>query len=152
MNALIDLLDGTSVMSRCKELPATRWRSWWSVQPSFPIQKRVFEVWVKSRISSKCIATSNKGITTSNKKLVVAMHLPWWAVFTSSFLCPWSGRYCPNGNLNDLIVRKGRPGLSEAITRKLLAEAPLGAFKPNSETRKPNSDVLQPTYWRWPPT
>ncbi|CAK9020853.1 Sucrose non-fermenting protein kinase 1 [Durusdinium trenchii] len=30
--------------------------------------------------------------------------------------------YCPNGNLNDLIVRKGRPGLSEAITRKLLAE------------------------------
>lgn len=32
-------------------------------------------------------------------------------------------RYCPNGNLNDLIVRMGRPGLSEGLTRKLMAEA-----------------------------
>jgi len=30
--------------------------------------------------------------------------------------------YCPNGNLNDLIVRMGRPGLSEGLTRKLMAE------------------------------
>ncbi|CAE8597775.1 unnamed protein product [Polarella glacialis] len=30
--------------------------------------------------------------------------------------------YCCNGNLNDLIVRVGRPGLHESLARKLLAE------------------------------
>lgn len=30
--------------------------------------------------------------------------------------------YCPGGNLNDLIVRNGRPGLSEKVVRQLLAE------------------------------
>jgi len=30
--------------------------------------------------------------------------------------------YCPNGNLNDFIVRNGQPGLPEALSRKLIAE------------------------------
>ncbi|CAE7475085.1 MKK2 [Symbiodinium pilosum] len=30
--------------------------------------------------------------------------------------------YCPNGNLNDFIVRNGQPGLPEGLSRKLIAE------------------------------
>lgn len=35
-------------------------------------------------------------------------------------------RYCCNGNLNDLLVRCGRPGLGEGLVRRLLAEVPGG--------------------------
>jgi len=30
--------------------------------------------------------------------------------------------YCPNGDLNELVVRRGRPGLEEGLARRLLAE------------------------------
>lgn len=35
-------------------------------------------------------------------------------------------RYCCNGNLNDLLLRCGRPGLGEGLVRRLLAEAASG--------------------------
>ena len=35
-------------------------------------------------------------------------------------------RYCCNGNLNDLLVRCGRPGLGEGLVRRLLAEVRSG--------------------------
>lgn len=46
-----------------------------------------------------------------------------WRRFSSEEL--WAHRwrmYCPNGNLNDFIVRNGQPGLPEALSRKLIAE------------------------------
>lgn len=61
----------------------------------------------------------------SISKLPKNVFRPKWLRLAGSSQPRPVSRYCCNGNLNDLLVRCGRPGLGEGLVRRLLAEVPV---------------------------